>query len=44
MNIDRTPAHLCERIDQETLYRTAVADLPAVEAALTASLAGRERP
>jgi uncharacterized protein with HEPN domain len=37
-------AHGYERIDQETLYRTAVADLPAVEAALTASLARRGRP
>lgn len=36
-------AHGYERIDQETLHRTAAADLPAVEAALTAALAERDR-
>jgi uncharacterized protein with HEPN domain len=37
-------AHGYERIDQETLYRTAAADLAAVEAALAAALAERDRP
>jgi uncharacterized protein with HEPN domain len=36
-------AHGYERIDQEALHRTAAADLPAVEAALAATLAGRDR-
>jgi uncharacterized protein with HEPN domain len=37
-------AHGYERIDQETLYRTAQADLPAVEAARVTALAARDRP
>ena len=36
--------HGYERIDQETLYRTAAADLPAVESALAAALTERDRP
>lgn len=35
-------AHGYERIDQETLYRTAFVDLPAVETALAAALAERD--
>jgi uncharacterized protein with HEPN domain len=36
-------AHGYERIDQETLYRTALVDLPAVETALAAALAERDQ-
>lgn len=37
-------AHGYERIDQETLYRTAATDLVAVEEALVKALAAREQP
>jgi uncharacterized protein with HEPN domain len=36
-------AHGYERIDQETLYRTARVDLPSVETALAVALAGRDQ-
>lgn len=37
-------AHGYERIDQETLYRTAATDLATVEEALVKALAAREQP
>ena len=37
-------AHGYERIDQETLYRTAATDLATVEQSLTTALAAREQP